>query len=283
MAKSVSITVHPSDFSGEYLTVSDALHQVLDMIGALEQMEAGESSEREIVWRLTEAHTNSPPFTLTAEAFPKDPEISVAAKANRVLNLYAVAVESVLSGERPDWFESEPGKLLQRALKRNLNGIGHTDIVIEGRDDPIIIVPTTARVGLVALEAANDELVADSERVEFGSIEGRVIGLTRYYKSPALVFQERLTGDKVLCVLSAKLAAEIGPTHQWDEAWEGQQLRIAGKLVYSKEGKLKRINANYHEEVAWADIPIADLGGIDILQGRTVHEHLAEFWGEALG
>ena len=73
MSKSISITVHPSDFSGEFLTVADALHQVLDMIGTLEGIEAGDKAERKIVWRLTEAHTNSPPFTLTAEAFPRDP------------------------------------------------------------------------------------------------------------------------------------------------------------------------------------------------------------------
>lgn len=281
MPKSISITVHPSDFSGEFLTVADALHQVLDMIGALEGVEAGDKAERKIVWRLTEAHTNSPPFTLTAEAFPKDPQVSVALEAERVTKLYAVAVESVLAGERPDWLESEPGNLLRRALKRNLNGVGHTDIIVEGRADPIVIVPTNARIGLAALEPA--EFEAELERTEFGSIEGRVIGLTKYYTSPALVFQERLSGDKIICVLSSKLAAEIGPTHQWAEAWEGEQLRIAGKLIYGKDGQLKRINATYHEEVTWADVPIAKLGGIDILQGRTVHEHIAEFWGDRLG
>lgn len=280
MARSISITVHPSDFTGEYLTVSDALHQVLDMIGALESMEAGDWSERKIVWRLTEAHTNSPPFTLTAQAFARDPEVSIALEADRVTKLYAVAVESVLAGERPDWLESEPGKLLKRALKRNLAGVGHTDISIEGRDAPIIIVPTSARLGLTALEKDDSPSQIELERVEFGSVEGRVIGLTKYYNSPALVFQERLSGAKVVCVLSAKLASDIGPAHSWVEAWEGQQLRIAGKLIYSKDGTLKRINATLHEEVHWADIPMTDLNGIDVLQGRTVQEHIAEFWGD---
>lgn len=258
------------------------MHQVLDMIGALESMEAADSAERKIVWRLTEAHTNSPPFTVTAEAFPKDPQVSVALEADRVTKLYAVAVETVLSGERPEWLESEPGKQLRRALKRNLDGVGHTDIMIEGQS-PIIIVPTTARLGLAALEPINEENEFELERTEFGSIEGQVIGLTKYYSSPALVFQERLSRKKVVCVLSQKLAAEIGPTHQWAEAWEGQRLRIAGKLIYGKDGGLKRINATHHEEVQWSDISVADLRGIDVLQGRTVHEHIAEFWGDRFG
>ncbi|KRC79954.1 hypothetical protein [Sphingomonas sp. Root241] len=280
MAKSVSITVHPSDLSGEYLTVSDAMKQVLDMIGALEGIEAGDSSERQIIWRLTEAHTNSPPFTVTAEAFSRDPQISVSLEADRVTHLYAVAISTVLAGTRPDWLESEPGKLLKRALKRNLDGVGHTDIVIEG-EPALIIVPTSARIGIEAL--ADLDPVEDAQRTEYGTVECQVIGLTRYYSSPAIIVIERLSREKVVCVLTAELAAEVGPEHQWSEAWEGRQLRIGGKLTYGSDGKLKRINASFHEPVVWADIPVVALKGLDITAGRTVQEHLDEFWGERFG
>lgn len=279
MAKSVSITVYPSDLTGEYLTVSDAMKQVLDMIGALEGIEAGDASERQIVWRLTDAHTNSPPFTITAEAFPRDPQVSVALEADRVTRLYSVAISSVLAGERPDWFESEPGRALKRALKRNLNGVGHTDIVV-GDDEPIIIVPTTARAGIAALEADEDQLDEDLQRAEFGTIEGQVIGLTRYYNSPAIIVVERLSRDKVVCVLTAKLAAELGAEHQWSDAWEGQHLRLGGKLSYGADGKLKRVNVAFHETIVWGDVSLADLDQIDLTAGRTVQEHVDQFWGE---
>lgn len=282
MSKSVSITVHPSDLSGEYLTVSDAMRQVLDMIGTLEGIEAGDDGERNIVWRLTDAHTNSPPFTVRAEAFPKDPQVSVSLEVDRVVGLYAVAVKSILAGQRPDWLESEPGRQLKRALKRNLNGVGHTDIVIEG-EEPIIIVPTTARIGLAILEQSDIAEEVDLQRTEYGSVEGQVVGLTRYYSAPSLVLQERLTGQKVVCVLSPALASLIGPSHQWSEAWEGQYLRIGGALVYSSDGRLKRINASHHESIEWADVSLHDLRGIDILQGRTVQQHLDEFWGAKVG
>lgn len=280
MAKSVSITVHPSDLSGEYLTVSDAMNQVLDMIGALEGIEAGDSNERQIVWRLTDAHTNSPPFTVRAEAFSRDPQISVTLEADRVTHLYATAISAVLTGERPDWLESEPGKLLRKALKRNLNGVGHTDIVIED-EPPIIIVPTTARIGIEAL--AEDDQTEDAQRTEYGTIECQVIGLTRYYSSPAIIVVERLSRDKVICVLTPKLAAELGPEHQWSEAWEGQSLRIGGKLTYGSDGKLKRINASFHENIEWADVTLADLKKLDITDGQTVEQHLDQFWGEKFG
>jgi hypothetical protein len=282
MGKSVSITVHPSDLSGEYLTVSDAMRQVLDMIGALEGIEAGDDSERRIVWRLTDAHTNSPPFTVRAEAFSRDPQVSVALEADRVTSLYAVAIRSVLAGERPVWLESEPGRHLKRALKRNLNGVGHTDVLIEN-EDPIVIVPTTARTGLAILEQSEIADEVDLQRTEYGSIEGQVVGLTRYYSSPALVLQERLTGQKVVCVLSPALASVIGPSHQWSEAWEGQHLRLAGALIYASDGRLKRVNGTHHEIIKWADFSLNDLRGIDILQGRTVQQHIDEFWGEKVG
>lgn len=282
MAKSVSITVHPSDLSGEYLTVSDAMKQVLDMIGALEGIEAGDDGERQIIWRLIEAHTNSPPFTIRAEAFSRDPQVSVSLEAERVTRLYAEAISSVLGGTKPDWLESEPGKLLKRALKRNLNGVGHTDIVIED-EEPIIIVPTTARIGIEALEFEDDRVDDDAQRTEYGTIECQVVGLTRYYSSPAIVVVERLSRDKVLCVLTPEIAAQLGPEHQWSEAWEGQNLRIGGKLTYGSDGKLKRVNVAFHETIEWADVTLLELKGLDITGGRTVRQHLEEFWGEKFG
>jgi len=278
MARSVSITVHPSDLGAEYLSVSDAMNQVLDMIGALESIEAGDASERQIVWRLTDAHTNSPPFTVRAEAFSRDPQVSVAIEAERVTKLYSVAITSVLGGSKPDWLESEPGKLLRRALKRNLNGVGHTDVVI-GDDDPIVIVPTGARLGITALEF-DEEHAEDYQRTEFGTVECQVIGLTTYYSSPAIIVLERLSRQRVICVLTPKLAAELGPEHQWSEAWEGQSLLIGGKLAYGSDGKLKRINAVFQESVEWSDVPISDLKDLDITNGRTVEQHLDDFWGE---
>lgn len=282
MAKSISITVHPSELSGEFLTVADAMRQVLDMIGALEGVEAGDEAERKIVWRLTEAHTNSPPFTVVAEAFPKDPQISIKLEAERVTRQFGVAVASVLAGDKPSWLESEPGKLLKRALKRNLNGVGHTDIRIEGEPD-IAIEPAAARVGVSTLEKAEIDEQEDLRRTEFGSVEGQVIGLTRYYSSPALVFQDRLSGDRVIAVLTPELASKVGPDHQWSEAWDGEYLRLIGQLFYDPAGHLKRINAANYEEIEWANVSLLDLRGADLLQGRTVKQHLDEFWGERFG
>lgn len=282
MARSISITVHPSGPSGELLTVSDAMRQVLDLVGALEGVEAGEDRKRQIEWRLVEAHTNSPPFTVTAEAFAKDPHVSVTMEVDRVFSRYNEAVNSLLAGKKPPWLEIEPSKLLKRALKRNLNGVGHTDVSIQS-ELAFSIIPSRAKIALAALERAEIDEAVDLSRSEYGSVEGRVIGLTKWYSFPTLIFEERLSEKRTMCVLDADLAEKIGPEHRWSEAWSGEYLRVGGELFYAADGSLKRISASSFETIEWTDIPIRQLKEIDILQGRSVQEHLDEFWGERFG
>lgn len=280
MGKAISFTIYPSAQSAEFLTVSDAMKQILDMVGALETTEAGDAAERQIVWRLTEAHTNSPPFTVTAEAYSRDPSVSVVIEATRVTKLFATTVREVLAGERPGWIEEPTARLLQQALKRNLNGVGETKIIID--DETVSVVPTTARIGLEALARVEAPL-SDKSRVEYGSVEGQVIGLTTYYNNPALVLVERLSGAHIVCSLTQELAERLGPNHNWKDAWEGSRLLIGGEIVYGQAGDIKRVNASYYTELKWTDVPRLRLKGIDLLQGRTVHEHLDQFWGERFG
>ena len=258
------------------------MYQVLDMVGALEGIEADDESERKIEWRLTEAHTNSPPFTVVAEAYSKDPQLSVDTEAVRVTNLYGGAVRELLDGKSPRWLHGAAATHLRRALKRNTNGIGHTEIRIDD-DLAVTILPATARNGISALERYEAINQDDKQRTEYGSVEGQVIGLTRYYSHPALVFLERLAASRVVCVLTKDLAERLGPEHHWSEAWSGQHLRIGGELIYDSAGSLKRINASYYEKISWAEVSLSDLRDVEILEGKTVQEHLDEFWGEQYG
>ncbi len=76
------------------------------------------------------------------------------------------------------------------------------------------------------------------------------------------------------CGLSAELAESLGPDHSWNEAWEGRRLLGSGALHYGHDGSLKRIDASSAEEKPWTDVSLADIRDIDILQGRSVSEHL---------
>ena len=98
------MTVHPAPLAGEHLTVSDALSQMLDLVDALERSEAVDAADRRVVWRLTEAHTNSPPFTVVVEPYPRQTDMSVALEANRIATVFAsdFRAPSTRSADRPD-------------------------------------------------------------------------------------------------------------------------------------------------------------------------------------
>lgn len=284
MAKALSITVHPAPLSGEYLTVADAMRQVLDIVEGLESAEATDGN-RQIVWRLTEAHTNSPPFTIVAEPYPVHPSLSVALEANRVASEFSRTIGELLNGRAPDWLEKDFVRPVRRALERNLNGVGKTEIAIEG-EAPLSIVPQTAKAAVVALDRLGlDQEAAhrDWSRTEFGTVEGEVLSLTRWNGKPALIIAERLSNEKFTGVLDAELADRIGGEHTWREAWEGRRVFVSGALHYNAESVLKRADVSDLVDVGWTDVDLADLRKLDLLNGRTVSEHIHLIRGEDIG
>lgn len=280
--KSISITVHPSNGNAEFLTVNDALRQVLDMIEALEEIEINHERCRNIVWRLTDAHTNSPPFSVTAEAFPTSPEVSFVQEAGRVLAHAKEDVTRLMAGDWPTGLGLSAEKSLSRIFERNLKGISYTDVQIDGQP-AFTIAPTKARVALEAIQRHESTAQQDDQRTEYGTVEGQVTGLTKHYSDPALLLRERLSGKPVTCVLCPALAEEIGPEHSWREAWQGEMYRFSGELVYGKDGALKKVRATYHEKIAWKDIPLEKFQSTDLVGSRSIREHLDEFWREKFG
>ena len=261
------------------------MHQMLDLVEALENTESGDASSRQIVWCLKEAHTSSLPFTVTAEAFPVNPDDSVAVEATRVAGLFATGVRALLEGQDPTWPTEEVVAPLRRALQRNVNDVGRSEIADEG-NEPFNIVPQNARTAITTLEKrelAGESSAANYSRTEYGAAEVEVYGLTRWNDKPALAVKERLSEDKLTCVLSAELAEELGPHHLWSEVWEGRRLLVGGALHYGPDGSLKRIDATSAAAKPWTDVPLSDIRGIDVLQGRSVSEHLRLLRGEDRG
>jgi len=284
MAKTFSMTVYPDPLAGEFLTVSDALNQVLDMIEALERSEAVNPNERQIVWRLTKAHTNSPPFTLMAEPFPAKPELSVILEANRVSGLLESGVKDLLEG-RVGGVVVDAMPALKRVIERNTSTITRTAISFSG-SEPFSIRPQNAKKAKAAIERAEiaeREGKPDWQRTEFGTVEGEISGLTRWNGKPALDVIERLSEKKFTCVLSEELSEKIGPTHNWSEVWEGRRVNLTGALHYNSDGDLKRADIDDFEDVPWTDVTIHDLKSFDVLGDKTMDEHLEILRGEAVG
>lgn len=280
--KTLSITVHPAPLHGEYMTVADAMRQVLDFIEALEKTETLDGGDAQIVWRLTKAHTNSPPLTVVAEAFSKNPTVSISMEAGRVSGMFASTLLSLSTGQEPEWFDVSLGKTLRRAFERNTNGIGLTEVQI-GDEPAINIAPQEARLGLVVMdrieldEAAGHE---DWRRTEYGSFEGQIHSILQWSGRPAVVLIDRLSGQKVTCLLQKDVADRMGPQHSWQEAWEGHRLVVTGALHYSAESVLKRADVFDIDVVPWTDVKLTDLTGVNLLEGRSVRNHLDRLRGE---
>ena len=282
MARSVAITVYPWTAESEFLTVADAMRQVLDFVEFLEQLEDPVAEKRKIVWRLTDAHTNSPPLTVVATSFPSVTGMYIKPEAEQVAARAYAALASLVQGTNPEWLEPEPTVPLRRILERNLNVIGQTDIGVDD-GNPISLSPPLARAASKALDQVSleeDEEAQNLTRTEFGSIEGEVYGLSRWHSRPALQVVERLSGQKIVCVLNDAVAQKLGLNHKWAEVWEGRYLTLRGVLSYRPDGSIKRAEVESAKEIKWANVALDDLRDIDILEGRSVVEHLRRLWGE---
>lgn len=285
MSKSLSITVHPSALSAEYLSVSDAMNQVLDLVKVLEEIEIAQGDKNEIVWRLTEAHTNSPPLSVTVEAFSSGPEIFIDSTAEKVIENFSHGVDSLLTEGKLLGFSQGAVRSIKKAFLRNMNGIGQTDISI-GDSDVANFTPLNSQSAVFAIERFEldmKESVVDHTRTEFGSLELEVQGILQWYNKPALKVVERLSREEATCVLTQELADRLGATYKWGDAWEGRRLLITGALHYGTDNTLRRVEAEDAEDISWTDVPLTDLKDIDILQGRSVREHIDLLRGDDIG
>lgn len=285
--KTFSVTVYPDETKGEYLTVDDALCQVLDLIDALERTESP-SGPRQIVWRLTEARTNSPPFTVVATPFPAKPDISIVLEAARTTNALTTDMRGLLMEGRVEGAAIIAAEPLEQVMRRNIGRIARTEIIVDGLP-PISIGRQNAAIAQKALEDRKRNLatpVEDWTRTELGAVEGEIVGIKRYYGKPALQLIERISGAEVTVTLSDDLWKQVSPLHSWSEVWQGHRFQLTGLLYYGADGALKRAEIEEigdFEEIEAADVPIERLRRADVLGDRTMEEHLADIRRDAFG
>jgi len=260
---------------------------VLDIVELLAKADAHQDqSSEKIVWRLVSASANSP-FTVELEATASAPEVSVSLQAIRVKQIVREAVSSLLEkGERAEWLDSPAGRTLKSILQRNTNGIGRTDIDFRNSADPIIIVHASAKRAVLALERAElDEELADDDltHVEYGSLEGEVLSTGLHHSRPAVFLRERLSGERVICILSADIAEKIGPEHSWLEVWTGRRTLVSGAVYYDQEGIARSVHAENVETFITPDIALEDIRDPEFTGGMSIADFLDHVRGENRG
>lgn len=279
MAEFLTITVHPSAQEGESLTVQDAMQQVLDIISILEKAGSSDGyNGARVVWRLHSATTNSP-FRVRAEGVSSDPSISLAMRASFAKATLAKSFSSLVSDrQRPEWMDSTTLRTTKRVLERNLTTIGRTDIDVERDTQLISIMPNIAQIGAKTIDVALLEEKYNSPNMshtEYGSAEGEVIAASTYYNHPALYLKERLTGDRVTCVLTAEAAKKIGDRQSLNVVWEGQRILVHGALHYGPDGRITKIDAEDFERILNEYVDLNEIRALDITNGLSPNEYLS--------
>lgn len=279
MAEKVKIKIQPSGGVSTSLTVEDAMQQVLDYMDMLRAADLSKPSEK-IIWRLESASTNSP-LEVTAFATGYDPSIAIGLQARQSAERVSNSIETLeKGGSIPDWMDDTTVHTAERFLKRNMNGIGRTDIAINDAP-PKTIVHGTAKVALLTIEKSriqNQLEKPDWTRTEFGAVEGEIIAATSHYSKPAIIIRERLSGDKIHCILSDELASIVGPSHKWQEAWEQRRFTINGELHYNEAGNLTKINALSLDEIQFHNVNLNKIRKLDLIESISVDELDERLW-----
>jgi hypothetical protein len=276
-AETVTVVVHPTGSELGRLTVADAMQQVADIFSLLRKADSILKGQ-EYEWRLESATTNSP-FTVSAVAVPTGPRDNGLRLAAFAKSRFQEGWESFLSDDaRPFWIDEEAETIVQRLVRRSLNGIGRTDIKLKNHQPPLVIdhesavkVQTTLSKHLV-LELESDSL----RRTEFGSVEGTIVGVVSYYGKPAIAVKDWLSDRIIKCVPHTdEIRDRINEEHRFRDAWTNQRVIVTGVIHYNPSGQMLRMDVDEIERLN------ARLISFDELRAGTVGSDTKDYlnWG----
>lgn len=261
------------------------MQQVLDIISLLDQAGSERDGPR-VIWRLHSASTNSP-LRIRAEGTSSDPSMPVEARAFLAKQTLSTTFSTIVrERRRPDWMDTSAFRTMKRIVDRNLNGIGQTEIDPEGGLDPIQLLPPQARAASYAIETALLEaqhIEHDHTHTEYGAAEGTVLAASTYYRHPALFLKERLTGDRVTCVLSDEAARKVGIKESLSVVWQGQRILAHGSIYYGVDGRIVKIDADDIETIMEELVDLNEIRSLNMTDGLSPNEYLDRIRDEDFG
>lgn len=286
MVEEVKITVVPSISETDLLDVRDAMQQVLDFFTLLSDADKSiRDNSEQIIWRLSNATMNSP-LTVTANAYSKDPSVHVTHQAIRAKRQITKVFQDLTTGKPiPDWVNKQEEVLLRNILKRNLNGIGRTDIMLGDNVEPIVISHQVATQCINNLDLAAIQKLSQKEDFThnaLGSIEGEIIRADTFYSQPSLLIRERLSNKDVRCTLKNSIAAKIGVQHNLYEIWNNKRILVEGLLSYDMDGVIVRIEATDITLVESTNISVDKIFDPNFTGGLAPIEYLNQIRGDSI-
>lgn len=269
MAERFVIVITPPERDNSSLTVEDAMQQVLE---AFQLLISSSEADESITWRLVEAKTNSPPFSVVGEARSTRLGIDVDLIAKNQKKALANNFNILLNGVIPEpWESGHIRKTAENFIARNRNGIAKTEIKLDV-DQSIIFTQKEAAIAIAAFEIPMEELVESYTQI--GSIEGTIIQVSSYYQSPAVFIKERISGNNIWCLVDEEHRKQIADEADFDDVWSGRRVRIRGKLEYDQTGKVSKVYASDIIPIEARKVSLSEIKDKDFTSGLSPSEYI---------
>ena len=213
------------------------MRQVLDAFGLLARSGPAKNG---VVWRLIEAKTNSPPFSVLAEATSLIPNVNIDVAARTQAHSFAYSLKELKAGRASnDWNDADADVIASSLFKRLTHDV-KTEVRISG-EAPIYLTGDDSLVAANALEYAIPYEVRAKAKSQIGSVDGVILNVTTYYNKPAIVVQEKKSNRKISCVISDAQSEAIGSSSNFSDVWKHRRVVVKGLLLYNSFGDLLRI------------------------------------------
>jgi hypothetical protein len=270
LSERISFVISPS--GGPYhdlLTIHDAMQQVLDLVGLLSDDQSG------VVWALAYAATNSPPFTVQAEAVSLRPGIDITLPAKSQKRSFYANLEEIKVGKLPEeWSSGNKRTHVTSLLTRNQNGIGRTEVALDAETAPVVFDKAIAEKAIEQLSPPSD-LSAPQRHTEIGTLEGVLVDITTYYDGPAIKVRDRRARRDIPCLITTDIRDSIASVTNSKTVWNHGRVRVHGRISYDDQGKIVNVEA---DDVTLLEtsrkISYQELHDRDFTGGKSVADYL---------
>lgn len=279
MPERITITVRPSGAHPDILKIEDAMRQVLDIF---ELLTSGAGEQPGVEWNLVSASTNSP-LRIEAEAVSLAPSVDVTVIARAQKQHLSKTLRTIAAGQLPDDPEFR-APVARRILKRNLNGVGITEIDVGLDEPPIIVTPTVAKSAIRTLARKPLGSLYDfpTPRDEIGAVEGRLQDVGTHYNSAAVRIEAR-GHDLVWCRLSPELQKDFEDKATFNDVWRHRRVIVHGRIKYDADGDIDYIMADDILRIDDREIPLEAIRDTNFTGSLSIGEYLDRFREGMLG
>lgn len=280
----ISITIQPSGGKERVLTVEDAMRQILDIIEVLVSPSRLREGRMDVSWGLVKASTNSP-LNVEIAPFGKEQSILPPDELAIVYQDAEIAAEGIVSiiedRSLPQWLDKAAGEAAKRVAKRNLNGIGLTQLSGDLRNE-VTLNPIKSGIMLEVLDFFGaPDLGAIGKHQSRGEASGRMVRVGEYYGKPAFWLKDK-SGNEIVCTLNDELVDLVGGETRLRDVWQNRRMTIRGVKHYDKTGKLLRLEATSEPEpVEHTPVNLHAIIDRDFTGGLSASDYIRKIRGES--